>query len=174
MKKTIQLLSIFLLVFSFTSCEDIKDAASIDIDTVQKQTINAQVSAGTDLPFSQTATINIDNDDTHNYLKLIKKVTINSFTYKIINFTGDANGSIDVDFKADGVILASHSVVVKTTADNQVVFDISDTTTLSSIASKLKNGSSVVLSMVGTSTSDSAMNFKVEITVDLTVTAGVL
>ena len=43
MKKTIQLLSIFLLVFSFTSCEEIKDAASIDIDTVQKQTINAHL-----------------------------------------------------------------------------------------------------------------------------------
>ncbi|RXP61868.1 hypothetical protein EC396_03415 [Lutibacter sp. HS1-25] len=174
MKKTIQLLSIFILVFSFSSCEEIKDATNIDIDTVQKQTINAQVSAGTNLPFNQTATINIDNDDTHDYLKLIKKVTINSFTYKIINFSGDANGSIDVDFKADGVTLASHSVVVKTTADNQVVFDIADTTTLNSIASKLKNGSTVVLSMVGTSTSDSAMSFKVEITVDLTVTAGVL
>jgi hypothetical protein len=174
MKKTIQFLAIFTLVFSFVSCDEISDATSTTFNTTQSATIPVSVSAGDDLPINESIGIDIDNSDTHAYLNLIKKVTINQLTYKIINFTGDANGTIDVNIIADGVVIASHELPVKTTADNGVEFEVTNTTYLNTIASKLKNGNEVVFSINGTSSSDGAMNFKVQINIDLKVTAGIL
>lgn len=174
MKKTIKFLTILILVFNFTSCDQLEDATSVDINTVQKASITAHVNAGNDVPFNQNVTINIDNSDTHSYLNLIKKVSINSLTYRIINFTGDANGSINVDLSADNAVLASHAIVVKTTADSGVIYKITDTAALNAIAAKLKSGSSVVFAMKGTSTSNGEMDFKVEITLDLKITASPL
>jgi hypothetical protein len=117
--------------------------------------------------------INMVNSDTEDYLDVLQNVRITSFTYQLTNFLGDDFGNLQGSFVADGVELISHNMVVKETVDAGTVFEVTDTTLLNSIASKLKAGNNVLVGLVGESNSD-GMNFTINMTIDLEVTADVL
>lgn len=175
MKTFIRLLVVFLLVVSFTSCDEIDKLTEVDFNTTVNEQLDVNVPAGEDLVLSRTMLINMVNSDTKDYLDVLQDVKIKSFTYQLTSFTGDVNGVLTGSFVADGVELLSHdNMIVKQTVDAGTVFKVTNTALLNSIASKLKGGNDISIGLVGESSCDVAMNFTINITIDLAVTADVL
>lgn len=171
MKNLIKFLAVALLVFGFTSCDELDDLTDVDFNTSVTERIT--VSLDDNEALNNSVAINIDNNDTHDYLSKIKSVKINSLTYKVMNFSGDTSGRITANFIADGVTLATHTDVV-VYDEIGVVYSIEDTAKLSAIAKKLKGGSNVTMSVTGTSINEGGMDFLIEITLNLKVTAEAL
>ena len=165
---------VFIVMFSFMSCDSIDELTEFDFNTTINEQLAVLVPAGEDLILDETMVINIVNDDTEEYLDVLQDVTITRFTYKLVNFTGDTNGTLVGDFVADGVALFSHDMVVKQTVDAGTVFEITDVSVLNSIANKLRAGNNVLIGIVGESSCDEAMNFTIQLTIGLAITADVL
>ena len=174
MKNFIRFATIVVLALGFVACDELDELTEIDFNTTLDEDLFVSVPAGEDLVLNETMLINMTNSDTQDYMDVLQSVRITSFTYQLINFTGDANGTIMGDFQADGVTLLSHDMVVKNQVDAGTVFEITDVALLNSIASKLKNGDNVSVGLSGTSTCNEAMNFTIAVTIELAVTADVL
>ncbi|WP_411893510.1 hypothetical protein [Winogradskyella sp. A2] len=174
MKTLIRFAMVFLLVSSFVSCDELDELTEVDFDTTLNENVAVTVPAGEDLVLNETMLINMSNSDTENYMDVLQSVRITEFTYQLVNFTGDPNGTIVGNFVADGVELVSHDMVVKQEVDAGTVFAVTDVALLNSIASKLKNGNNVAIGLAGTSTCEDAMNFTIAVTIELDITADVL
>jgi len=174
MKNTIKFLAIILIAITFQSCDDIEDLADITFSTSINEKIAFHIDQNQEI-IDESIPLSIDNDDTHDYLNHLVSVSITKFTYRIIDFIGDEEGSVDVTFFVDGVSLSQENFIVKQANDNQIVFEITDTNKLNAVASALKNNHQITASVSGTSTAlNDAMDFKVDITIDLTIVANPL
>ena len=174
MKTFIRFLVVMLLMVSYTSCDKLDELTEVDFNTTLNEQLIVTIPAGEDQALNETMLINIDNSDTGDYLDLLQDVTITSFTYQLINFTGDVNGTIVGNFEVDGIQLLNHDMVVKQTVDAGTVFEITDVSQLNTIASKLKAGNNIFVGIVGESSCDEAMNFTIAISIDLAITADIL
>ena len=174
MKNSIKMLFASVLILSLGSCEKLLD---VEIDTTLQESIAIHVDQtnGTAKDFSGSAVINLDVDDLKDYEDLIKDVKIKSFTFELINFSGDQNGSIEGNLYVDGVLLYEDAFIVKSTVDAGTIFTIEDTDQINTIAKSLKDGNDVNIIYSGEALSDNdTMDFDVEITVDVKVTANPL
>jgi hypothetical protein len=173
MKNLIKFFAVLLLVFGYTSCDELDKLTEFDIDTTLTGVIPVDVDGGENLVLNSSVRINIADggQDIVDNLNKIEKVKINSLTYKVMNFSGDDAGVMTVELFADAVKLGEHTAVT-VSSEVGVVYTINDTTTLNAIASKLKSGFDVVFKVEGTATSNPelGMMFDVEIKVDLEVT----
>ena len=163
-----------VLILSLGSCEKLLD---VEIDTTLQESIAIHVDQtnGTAKDFSGSAVFNLDVDDLKDYEDLIKDVKIKSFTFELINFSGDQNGSIEGNLYVDGVLLYEDAFIVKSTVDAGTIFTIEDTDQLNTIAKSLKDGNDVNIIYSGEALSDNdTMDFDVEITIDVEVTANPL
>jgi len=169
---TFKILVLLLISFPFTSC--IKDLADIDFTTDITESFDVHINQNQE-SVSQSINLSLDNNDTHDYLNDIKEVSITKLTYKVINFTGDEAGTIDVEFDSDGIVLISNGFNVKQANDNGTIYEITDVTKLNQIANALKNNHQVTLSIIGDCSALVAnMDFKIEVTAELDVVANPL
>lgn len=172
MKTTAKILSTLFICFVFTSCDD--DILDVDFDTTIKSTIVANVSKGQET-LNENVVLSIDNKDTRDYLDKIKNVKIKKLTYKIISFSGNEKGTVDVDFFADNITLKTEAFTVKSAYDASAIFEVTDVSKLNSMADLLKNNKSVSVGILGKTVSEEGdMNFNIEVTAELEVTANPL
>ena len=172
MKTTAKILSVLLMCFVFTSCDD--DLLDVDFDTTVKATIVAHVDQGQET-IDESVVLSLDNNDTHDYLDNIKNVKIKKLTYKIISFSGDSEGYIDVDFYADTITLTAKEFFVKEAYDAATIFEITDVSKLNTMADLLKTNNSTTVGISGQSTAvEEEMDFNIEVTAELEVTANPL
>ncbi|MBJ2174065.1 hypothetical protein JBL43_07445 [Aureibaculum sp. A20] len=172
MKTTVKILSALLMCFVFISCDD--DILDVDFDTTIKSTIVAQVKQGQET-INESVDLSIDNNDTHDYLNKIKDVKIKKLTYKIISFSGNTEAYVDVDFYANTIILKTEGFNVKSAYDAATIFEVTEVSKLNSMADLLKNNKSIIVGISGQTTSDeSDVNFTIEVTAELEVTANPL
>ena len=175
MKNFIKYLAVLLLVFGYTSCDELDELTEVDFDATVTDVINVNaINAGVDVPLNNSINVGLADagGQVQDYLNQIERVTFNSLTYQVINFVGDPAGVMTVDIVADGVVMDSHDgVVVSGVAGT--IFTIDDTATLNAIASDLKNGNRVTFGIVGTATSE-GMDFDIQVTLDVEVTADAL
>ena len=88
---------------------------------------------------------------------------------------GDAEGSINGNLMADTIVLDTNNFNVKDAYNAVTIFEITDVDTLNSMANLLKNNHEVMVSIIGESISlNDSMNFKIEITAELDITASPL
>ena len=174
MKNTIKLLAFILLAITFQSCDDVESLADVNFNTSINKKIAFHIDQNQET-ISESNTLSIDNQDTHDYLNNLESVTITKFTYKIIDFNGDEEGSINVTFFVDGVSLSQENFIVKQVNDDQTIFEITDTSNLNTIAAALKNNHQITASISGTSVAiNDSMDFKVDITINLSIVANPL
>ena len=172
MKTTAKILSALLMCFLFTSCDD--DLLDVDFDTTVKATIVAHVDQGQET-IDESVVLSLDNNDTHDYLDNIKNVKIKKLTYKIISFSGDSEGYIDVDFYADTITLTADEFFVKEAYDMATIFEITDVSKLNTMADLLKTNNSTTVGISGQSTAvEEEMDFNIEVTAELEVTTNPL
>ena len=172
MKTTINILSALLICVMFTSCDD--DILDVDFNTTINATIVAHVDQGQEA-IDESVVLSLDNNDTHDYLDNIKNVKIKKLTYKIISFSGDPEGYIDVDFYADTITLTAEDFFVKEAYDTATIFEITDVSKLNTMADLLKTNNSTTVGISGQSTAvEAALDFNIEVTAELEVTANPL
>ena len=179
MNKSIFTISVLVSIFSFVlfSCDDLEELADVTFDTTLSERIVVHVdqTAGTASDFNQTIVLNLDNADTNQYLDQINDLSVNSLSYKVIDFTGDPAGTIDAEFLVNDVSLLTNSFVVKTQADAGTTYEVDNVAQLNQIATALKNGLQVTAKYDGTALcDDDDMDFKVEVTIGISVTANPL
>ena len=179
MKKSIFRIAILASIFSLVliSCEELEELADITFSTTLSEQVAVHVNqtSGTESSFNKTVVISLDNADTNEYLNNINEITINSLRYKIIDFAGDPVGTIDAEFIINDMSLLSNDFIVKTQADAGTVFEVTNTSQLNQIATALKNGQQVTAKYEGTALCDAdAMDFKVEVTIGVSVVANPL
>ena len=169
MKKILLVLGVFLMGVSFSSCDedDIKDLLpSFDVNLNETLYIPLDINQtnGERVSFSEVNFLSIDNLDTEDYLDKIKEVKIISLSYKIVNFNGDPVGDVSGSFKVAGQVSLSNEFVVKTSADNGVVYNIDDVNELSRIANALLSKKTVGVEYAGDALcDDDNMSFQVEV-----------
>ncbi|NRD21775.1 hypothetical protein HNV10_00885 [Winogradskyella litoriviva] len=172
MKTTAKILSALLICFVFTSCDD--DILDVDFDTTVKATIVANVDQGQET-VNESVVLSLDNNDTHDYLDKIKDVTIKKLTYRIISFSGDSQGSVDIDFYADNITLQTEAFVVNDAYNSATVFEVTDISKLNTMANMLKNNNHTTVGITGnTVATEGGMNFNIEVTAELEITANPL
>lgn len=174
MNTFIRIFLVMLIIVGYNSCDELDELTEVDFDTTLNEQLNVTVLAGENLTLNKTMLINIVNSDTEDYLDVLQNVRITAFTYQLTNFTGDDNGTISGNFVADGIELLNHDMVVKQTVDAGTVFEVTNTALLNSIAADLKAGNDVLIGLVGESSCEDVMNFTINISIDLEVTADVL
>lgn len=177
MKNLIKFLAVLLLFVGYTSCDELDKLTEVDLSTTVTEIIPVTVDdgAGLSVDLGNSIVINLGDYIDAEYLNKISDVKINSLTYKVINFFGDPAGVITADFMANSATLYTHTgEVVKDHADMTTVFSINDTAALSVIANNLRNGANVEFAVDGTSTNEGGMNFEIEITLSLNITADAL
>lgn len=172
MKTAVKILSALFICFMFTSCDE--DLLDVDFDTTVKATVVANVNQGQET-VDENVVLSLDNSDTHDYLDNIKGVEIKKLTYKISSFSGNELGEVDVDFYADNLVLRTESFNVKTAYNNGTIFEITDVSKLNAIADLLKTNKKTTVGITGeTNSTEGAMDFNIEVTAVLEVTANPL
>ncbi|MGB5417504.1 hypothetical protein [Algibacter sp.] len=174
MKTFINFFLVLFVLQGFISCDKIDELTEVDFDTTINEQLNVTVQAGENMVLNETMLININNQDTEKYLNVIQNVRITSFTYRLIDFSGDSEGTIVGNFVADGVQLVDHDMIVKQIVDAGTIFEVTNVAQLNTIASKLKSGKDVLIGVEGESKCSEAMIFTMAVTIDLEVTADVL
>ncbi len=171
MKKLFFIAVLFSSVF-LSSCS--KDLLDISFNTTITEDYAINVPGGT-IPLNQSIPLSIDNADTSKYLDKLKSVEIKKMTYKIIDFTGDAEGKITLNLMANGVLLNTITdITVKDAADAATVFVVTNKTALANAANSLLQNKTITLETTGQSVSTNPMSFKFLITLDLAVVANPL
>lgn len=174
MKFLTKLTLLVLVMVSYTSCDQLDELTEFDFNTTLDETLFVALQAGVDQPFNQTTTFNIENEDTMDYLDLLQDVEITSFTYRLVNFSGDPNATIVGNFQADGTTLVAHDMVIKTEVDAGTVFTVTDVNALNTIATSLKNGNNISVGLSGSYSCEDTTSFIIEMTIGLAITADVL
>jgi len=172
MKNTITFLTLLFISLPFTSC--IEDLTNVDFSTDITEKFDVHINQN-QTAISQSIILQLDNSDTHDYLNNINEVSITKLTYKVTNFTGDATGSIDIEFSSDGTVLLLNDFIVKQANDNATIYEISNVTHLNQIAAALKNNQQVELSVSGECLAENDdMDFDIEVTAELDIVANPL
>jgi hypothetical protein len=159
----------------FSSCVDdlVDDLLDISFNTTITENYAVTVPGGP-IPLIQSIPLNLDNADTSQYLDKLKSVEIKKMTYKIIDFSGDAEGKLTLNLLADDVPLNSITDInVKNAADAGTVFEVTDKTALTNAANSLLKNKTINLNTTGQAVSE-GMSFKFLITLDLGVVANPL
>lgn len=174
MKNTIKFLTVLVIAvsFTFTACSD--DLLDVDFTTSITEKIPITIDQGQEI-ISESAILSLDNSDTNKYLNKIKNVEITKLTYKIITFSGDESGSLDVEFNANDIVLDNIDFNVKNAYSNVTIFEVTDVAKLNEMANLLKKNKQVTVGVNGNcSALEDAMDFTIEVTVALNVTANPL
>lgn len=170
------IIALFIISLGVISCN--KDL-SINFNTnlSQKKSIHINQTAGSPVAFSETAIVELENEDTKDYLDRIEAIeSINSFTYLFQNFTGDPAGTISFDIIVNGTVIEHQdNIIIKDESDNAKVFQVSDQEKLTKIADGLLNDQKVTFEFSGTAQCDVApMDFDMEIKMNIGVSAKTL
>lgn len=169
MKKTLLALFVCCMCFSFSSCDedDIKEllpSFSVDISETENIPVAIDQTNGERVSYSEKTNLSIVNKDTEDYLNKIKSIEIKSLSYKIINFNGDPTGDVAGAFAVAGQVSIQNDFVVKTAADNQIVYEITEVNELTRIANALKSGKTIEVEYSGNALcDDDNLNFVVEV-----------
>ena len=161
--------------FLFSSCgDDLKDLLDVSINTTVTKDIDLSVIGGTN-SLNQSVNVSLDNQDTNQYLNKLKTLEIKKMTYKIIEFTGDPDGKITANLKADNeTLLTITDTNVKTSFDNATVFEVTNKNALITAASAFLTNKTINLTTSGSTVCINPMTFKIKVTLELGIVANPL
>ena len=174
MKKILLSFWIICLCLNFSSCDedDLTPPGTFIIDVDQIETIAVHIDQTEDdwMDYSFKNTLTINNEKTKEYINKIKNVEIKKLSYKVKTFSGDPLGEVKGTFMVANQISLENTFVVKTAADDQIIYEITEVAELNRIAEQLKSGQTVNIIYMGSAlcnTND--MDFVIEITLETKV-----
>lgn len=178
MKNLIKFLAVVALVVGNTSCDAVDELTEVDFNTTINESFFVTVPDGN--IEGKNFDVNIVNSDTEDYLNLFQDVDITSFTYRLVGFNGDNDGTIVgylayVDnVTANSRILITHDMVVSQVVNDGTVFKVTDVDALNAIAKQLKSGKDVQFVLEGVANCEAEMTFTLKLSIELAIVADVL
>ncbi len=172
MKKTIVLLLLAAVTVSCASLDELLEL-NVNNNLTESVAFNIPQTQGTTVSYSRSETLDLTTGDLAQYVDKITAIKINSLTYKFKDFVGNTAGMISAGtLKLDNTVVSSiTNLNVSQAVNEETVFTISDSMILNQLESTLLNNSSATLLLSGDALSDAgAMDFKVEVTINLTAT----
>jgi len=173
MKTKIKFLVVLLVVFSFTSCEKMTD---VNFETTTTDRIDIEVTPTKTgaIAFDEEVVVKLENGsgEIGDYLQHLKKIEVKKLSYKFISFSGDADTVITGKLYLDGTLVNENiSINLKQAVDAVSVFEILDAQDLDKMEKSLINNKQITIRFAGEATTSQQLNFKVEATSKLAVTA---
>ena len=174
MKKTLLAFWIIGICLSFSSCDedDLTPPGTFIIDVDQIETIAVHIDQTENdwMAYSFKNTLTINNEKTKEYINKIKNVEITKLSYRVKTFSGDPLGEVKGTFMVANQISLENTFVVKTAADDQIIYEITEVAELNRIAEQLKSGQTVNIIYRGSALCNASdMDFDVEITLETKV-----
>ena len=176
MKKTILLFLLGYLCFGLSSCDDDDKyetnlpIVKIDVNKIETIPVHIDKTDGEWSSFSFKNSLSLITPETQKYLNKIEGVEIKQLCYKITHFNGDPLGEVQGALQLDKKVSLVSSFVVKTVAENQTIYYITDTEELKRIAETLKNTQAINMVFEGRAMCNEApLDFMVEISFDAKV-----
>ncbi len=175
----IKLLPIIAFVLAFASCDQIKDATTLTINTKLKQSMVIDqtnwvpgmksvdlVATGTPINFSKTQDLTLDaNVDLASYTSRIKQIDINNVVVSINGIFADQTiNSIKLNIADVGEVFTQTNI---TSVNNNPFIPAVTTEILNAIEAKLTADRKVTLTVSGSATS--AMTLTIGISIDSSV-----
>ncbi len=158
-----------------TSCDSLSDAVELKVENSFTETIpvNVAQTTATAVAFDLSNTVDLNAGNLAQYKDKIQAIKINSLSYKFIDFTGNSEGTIPSgSLKFDDVVigeLSNFNIAVAAIAGT--TFELADAGKLELIATNLLTNSEVAVKLAGSVLSEAgAMDFKVEVSVNMTAT----
>lgn len=170
-----KIICIFFLSLIATSCGSLDDVLELKVENSLTESIPVSVlqTASTAVAFDLSSTVNLNTGDLAQYIDKISAIKINTLTYKFIDFTGNADGTIPTGtLKFDDVVIGELTDFnISAAAVAGTTFEITDAVKLNLIASNFVNNAEVTVKLIGTVLSEAgAMDFKVEVFMNMTAT----
>lgn len=177
---------IFISAIFFTSCSE--DELDVELQTTLSQDLDVIATSGSDrmdghksaitdseYPFSKSAILSLDNEDTHQYLNKIKNVKIKRLTYRVEDY-GTSHGTLSAILYADErEIHRVEDLLARDDAGEAIVFEIVDVDgKISQMESALLNNKNLTLTITGNRSCSCSMTFKVRVTADVEAIANPL
>lgn len=134
-----------ILVSPMISCDEIEDLIDVKKSVVLSENFTVDLNGGDDSIESQDLDISILTSAVKPYADLLKKVEIEKVTFQILNYSGDDAAEFEVKFSADGTLFMDESFVASSAASNSTIFEVTDSTGLNTLASKLLNNENVTI-----------------------------
>ena len=166
---------IFFLSLIATSCGSLEELLELKVENSLTESIPVEVpqTSNVAVAFDFSNTVDLNSGDLAQYKDKVTAIKINSLSYKFVNFTGNDAGTIPTGtLKFDDVVVGELTDFnIATAAVSGTPFEIIDAAILNQIASNFVNNSEVSVNLKGTILSEAgAMNFKVEIFMNMTAT----
>lgn len=175
MKMKLFILFMGCLLFTFLSCEegDLEGTGpkyQYDVKHVETIPIQLNGTNGDWMSFMFKNTLTINDDQVKYYSTKIKEVQINKLTYKIINFKGDPLGEVKGSFSVANKVCLENSLKVKSSADNEIIYEVTAHEEINRICQALKSNQTVNVVYSGSALcNEIGMDFIVEVTLDTKV-----
>mgnify|MGYP000103127658 CR=1 FL=1 len=172
MKKLILLLVIACVSVSCDSLFELLEL-KVNNDLTENVEVSVPQTFGKTDVVDFTRTIDLSSGDLGEYIGKITAIEITAFNYKVIQFTGNTNGTISSGvLKFDDVQVSTiTNLNISQAANKETVFQITDPTVISKLENTLLNNNSTVISLAGNASSDDgSMDFKIEVNISLIAT----
>ena len=167
---------LLVMMISVSSCDELDELTEFDITEDFSATFNVDVPADAPtLTWGQEQTIDLaTNQEIQDNLNLLQNVTLNSLTFEIDDYVGEAGIMItEASLIFGGTTISVSDIDLKASDDNNVVTSIGNASQLIDIANVLQNNTSITAEVTGT-VSGAPVNFNVKVNLDVTVTLDVL
>ena len=177
---------IFLSTILLSSCS--KDELDVDLQTTLYEDLDVIATSGSDridshkstitdseYPFSKSAILSLDNEDTHQYLNKIKSVKIKKLTYRVEDY-GTSHGTLTAILYADErEIHRVDNLLATTDSGEAIVFEVLNVDdNISQMENALLNNKNLTLTITGNRFCSCSMTFKVRVTADIEAVANPL
>lgn len=173
--KTFWTVLLFIPLF-LTSCtveetEEQENITYLTLSMSRDRMVTISQSTSENNTFSYYATISAGSPEIAPYSSQIKSLEIVELKFKVLDFMGDASGTINGYLKFDGTIIHTFTNQnVKLLNDNATEIIITDTQTLNNIAVKLKQNQEVNIEFAGVGNNpNDAMNFNLKMITKLKI-----
>jgi hypothetical protein len=176
MKITKKISLLLLVMITAFACDELDELTEFDITEDFSTTFNLDVPADApSMTWTKSSTIDIaSNTEIQNNLDLIQDVNLNTLTFEIDNYVGEAGIMVtETSLSFGDTIITVADVDLKESDDNNTVTTIGDTAQLNAIADLLQSNSAITATATG-AVSGAPVNFDVIINLDVTVTIDVL
>ena len=119
-------------IFTLSSCEELKEAANVDVDTSFSDTFTFAATVPTDTAtgaasFSESGSLDLSETEAADYVDKIQDIEIKTVTMTVLSYTGEADatfsGEIDL---GEGFNLPINSVQLQPLFDSGEALDVSD------------------------------------------------
>lgn len=178
MKTRTKISYLLLLMISAFSCDEVDKLTEFDVTDDFSTTLNVSIppdSEGMPQSYTKSTTISIvSNEQIKDNLNLIQSISLNSLTYEISNFAGEEGATLtEASLSIGSTSIAIGNINLKTSDDNNTVYNIEDSGQLNAIASALKTDPTITVTVSGT-VSETPVAFDIIINIDTTVTIDVI